>query len=98
MKTEHGNYYIFFNSDDFWKKVQYWKLRGRVWIIEPHPDYNPQLRDKDFPCVLNVDSKSMMFGVIFNFNKDKYFSDPIFVKLYNKELRKLKLKNINTYE
>lgn len=90
MKTETGNFYIFFNSEDFWKKVNFWKSKNRVWNIDSHPSYNPTIREKDFPCVLNVDDDTMMYGII-NSCSESYFSDPFFVKLYNKELRKKKI-------
>jgi hypothetical protein len=93
MKTEVGHYYIFFNIDDFWNKVNYWKSKGCTWLIESHMDYKPTLIQEDMPIVLNVDNNSMMFGRIDN-HRQRYFSNPTFVKLYNKELRKLKLKRI----
>jgi len=93
MKTKIGHYYIFFSEVEFWKKANYWKSKGRTWIQESSQWYNPTVKQINMPCVLNVDDKTMMYGVV-GFDKEKYFSDPTFVKLYNKTLRKIKLKRI----
>lgn len=93
MKTGYGFYYIFFNVNDFWKTVDYFKSEGRYWIQESHLSYNPNVNQQDMPVVLSVDDTNMMFGII-SYNKDRYFSDPEFVKFYNYELRKNKLKRI----
>lgn len=94
MKTEIGHYYVFFNIDDFWKKVNYWKSKGVFWVQESHPSYNPTLNEDDLPCVLSVDSSSMGFGKI-EPNRKKYFESKLFVKIYTSELRKYKLRKIN---
>ena len=93
MKTTIGHYYVFFDIDDFWKKVNYWKSKGIIWVHESHPDYNPILTKKDLPCVLNVDSCSMLLGII-NTHKERYFNDPFFIKIYNQSLREYKLRKI----
>ncbi len=94
MKTKYGHYYVFLDVDDFWNKVKYWKSKGYLWIQESHIDYTPKVIQNDMPVVLNVDENStMMYGVV-SFHREKYFSDPTFVKLYNKKLRELKLKRI----
>jgi len=82
MKTKIGHYYVFFDINEFWKKVNYWKSKGRVWIQENHKDYNPEVDISDLPVVLNVDSKYILHGII-NFNRHRYFSDPLFLKIYN---------------
>jgi hypothetical protein len=97
MKTKVGHYYVFFNLDDFWYKVNYWKSKGYHWIQERHMDYNPKINKNDLPVVLSVTKdgmgKTMMFGIV-EYYKEQYFSYPIFVKIYNIELRKLKLKRL----
>lgn len=94
MKTDIGHYYVFFSIEDFWKKVNYWKSKGIYWIHSNYADYNPNVTQDDLPCVLNVDKNSMLFGKI-NIYKDKYFKDELFIKIYNKELRKFKMKKLN---
>ncbi len=93
MKTKIGHYYIFFSEVEFWKKVNYWKSKGRTWIQESHENYNPKVKQEDMPCVLNVDDYYMIQGKVHS-NEKLYFSDPTFVKLYNKTLRELKIKRI----
>ena len=85
-------YQIFHVVEDFWNQVNIYKSEGYTWIQENHPNYNPDVRNTDMPVVLKADEyKTMMFGVINGFNKKSYFSDPKFVKIYNKSLRKKKL-------
>jgi hypothetical protein len=88
-------YHVFHTAEDFWKKVKMYKTSGYCWIQENHPQYDPIVTDIDMPCVLNADDKkTMMYGNI-EIHKDKYFADPKFLIMYNKSLRKLKLKKIN---
>lgn len=93
MKTNEANYYIFFSVKDFWKKVNYWKSKGRVWINNDDPKYKPKATQKEMPCVLNVDNWSMMWAQV-NADRRGFFEDPTFVELYNKTLREIKLKRI----
>ena len=89
------SYHIFHNTENFWKQAHEYKNLGYTWINEPHGKYNPIVTEKDLPVILNADDqKTMMIGVI-NYNRDRYFSDPEFVKLYNSSLRKQKLETIN---
>jgi len=94
MKTKVGHFYVFLSLDEFWEKVNYWKSKGFYWVFENHPDYNPTVEKKDLPLVLSIDSHTMGFGSAATTIRERYFSDPTFVKLYNIELRKLKLKKI----
>jgi hypothetical protein len=94
MKTEYGHYYVFLDVDEFWDTVKFWRAKGYTLIQESHVDYSPKVIQNDMPVVLNVDDNStMMYGLVW-FNRERYFSDPTFVKLYNKKLRELKLKRI----
>ena len=87
-------YHIFHTADDFWKQVKEYKKLGYTWIQENHPKYDPKVNEEDMPVVLNADhNKTIMFGII-SFYKDRYFSDPEFVKLYTQSLRKKKLQKI----
>lgn len=94
MKTKIGHYYVFFTLEDFWNKVNYWKSKKIYWVEENHPDYKPNISQYDLPCVLNVDKKYMGWGKI-ETHKERYFKIPLFVTLYTKELRKLKLRKID---
>jgi len=87
-------YHIFHNVEDFWKQVEIYKSEGYKWVQEYDPRYKPIVTEKDMPCVLNADeNETMMFSVI-EYNKDRYFADKKFVKLYQKSLREKKLKRI----
>ena len=88
MTTEVGNYYIFLNEEDFYKKVSEHIKNDYRWINGG--DYFPKIKKDDYPIVLNCSQKSMMFGIF----KDEYFSDPKFVKLYNIELQKVRKKKL----
>ena len=84
-------YHIFHNVEDFWQQVKIYKSEGYTWIDDNTIRYNPDVTQKDMPCVLNADSyKTMMFSII-EYNKKSYFSNPEFVKLYQKSLREFKL-------
>lgn len=88
-------YHIIHTAEDFWQKVKMYKTSGYSWIQDSHSKYDPRVTDVDMPCVLNADDKkTMMYGNI-EVHKNKYFSDPTFVKLYNISLRKKKLQKIN---
>lgn len=88
-------YHIFHTAKEFWKQVKIYKSQGYTWIQDSHFDYNPIVNDSHMPVVLNVDDeKTMMFGIINGIWKEKYFSDPKFIKLYNKSLRKKKLQKL----
>lgn len=93
METKIGHYYVFLSANDFWEKVNFWKNKGYYWVYENHPLYNPTVTDKDMPCILAIDSKTMGWGKV-EAHKEKYFSDPTFVLLYKQELRKKKLNRI----
>ena len=97
MKTEVGHFYVFVNSEDFWEKVKYWKSEGYYWIHESHPDYNPNITQEDMPCALSVSKDdsgpTMMHGIV-KYNRERYFANDMFVKLYKQEMRKYKLKRI----
>lgn len=87
-------YHVFHTTEDFWKQVKIYKSKGYTWIQENHPKYNPTVTDKDMPVVLNADNeKTMMFGLVSAY-KELYFKDSIFVKEYNKSLRKKKLEKL----
>lgn len=89
-------YHIFHTEKDFWNQVKIYKSNGYTWIQENHPKYDPVVNDSHMPVVLNADNqKTMMFCIINGIWKDKYFSDPIFVKSYNKSLRKKKIEKLN---
>ena len=87
MKTKIGHYYIFFTVEDFNEKFLYWKSQGRKWIND-HKD--PVLKPSQLPCVLNVDSRTMMHGIV----NDKYFTVKSFPEMYKSEFRKHQLKKI----
>jgi hypothetical protein len=91
-------YHIFHTAKEFWNQVKIYKSKGYTWVQENHPKYDPNVTDNDMPVVLNADDqKTMMFGIINGIHKKKYFSDPKFVKLYNKSLRKKKLEELNFF-
>lgn len=94
MKTDIGYYYVFFSIDDFWKKVNYWKSKGIYWINCNHADYNPNITQQDLPCVLSVDNYCMLCAKVAA-NDSFYFKNQSFIKIYNSELRKYKLKKLN---
>lgn len=87
-------YHIFHSAEDFWEQVKTYKTLGYSWIQESRSSYDPSITDIDMPCVLNADDKkTMMVGNIYA-HKERYFSDPEFVRLYNNSLRKKKLETI----
>lgn len=91
-------YYVFHAAEDFWKVVKEYKTLGYTWIQENHPLYEPTITDKDMPVVLSADdNKTLMFGII-SAHKEKYFAEPVFVKLYTSSLRKKKLEKIKMYD
>ena len=89
---QNRNYYIFFNIEEFWDKVNYYKSKNILWLCDEHVDYNPNIVQEDMPCVLSVDD-SMIYGII-STNKKTYFSNLTFMKIYNTKLREIKLKRI----
>jgi hypothetical protein len=91
-------YHIFHTTKEFWKQVKIYKSKGYTWVQESHFDYDPNVTDNDMPVVLNSDNqKTMMFGIINGPFKERYFSDPKFVKIYNNSLRKKKLEKLNFF-
>ena len=88
-------YHIFHAREDFLEQVKKYKSEGYHWIQENHSRYNPTIYESDMPIVLNADNENTMMVGIININKAKYFSNPIFVKEYNRSLRKKKLEKIN---
>jgi hypothetical protein len=94
MKTRSGHFFIIFDVDDFWEKVDYWKSKGKLWIMDYQENYSPRVCQDDMPVVLSIDNFTMMFSKIITGDENPYFSDPRFVKLYKKELRKRKFKRL----
>ena len=91
MKPE---YLIIFDLDEAKDIIKKYLADGYRWIYESSNDYMPNITASDMPIVLNADNyKTLLFGVI-SANKDRYFSEPEFVILYNKALRKKKLNRI----
>lgn len=88
MKTKVGNYYVFLRVEDFWDKVNYYKSLGRRWIAESHLDYNPIVTQDDMPVTLNIDSSSMMHGIVNN-HLDVYLKDTTYQMLYREERLKI---------
>jgi len=95
MKTKYGYYYIFFNSEDYLKKLNYYKLQEYSWVFENQPGYKPTINKEDFPIVFRSDfnSKSLDCEIIEK-HKERYFKIDSFVALYNGILRKKKLEKI----
>jgi len=91
MKTKVGHFYIFFNEHDFHSKVIEYSMKGHEWVYGGTT--LPNLDKSDYPIALNCDSSSMLFSIIENYKKE-YFNDPIFVKLYNTELQKIRKKKL----
>ena len=87
-------YHIFHNAEDFWKQVKIYKSEGYTWIQETDPRYNPVVTQEDMPCVLNVDNVKTMMHSVIKYNKEWYFADKEFVKLYQKSLREFKLNRL----
>lgn len=86
-------YYIFFEREEFLKELKLLKEDGYHWI-NAYDDWIPNLKDSEFPIVLNCDkNKTMMHSIIEN-HKEHYFSDKKFVKIYNYYLRKYKIAHL----
>jgi hypothetical protein len=103
MKTKIGWYYIFFEKEEYEKIVKSFMNGGYFWIgdnlVQTRKKRNiRKIENKDFPIVLNISEKekNMLYGII-RYNKELYFKDREFKKLYTKELRKHKLKKLLEY-
>ena len=94
MKTKIGNYYIFFNEKDFKTIYSKYILRGYSWVHGGNKF--PFIVSNDYPIVLNCDkeAKNMIYGIVAK-HKNLYFLDENFVKLYNSEIDKIRIKKIN---
>ena len=72
-----------------------YKSKGYTWIQENHPDYIPQVLEKDLPIILVADEdKTLMFGII-EYYEEQYFSNPKVLAEYNRTLRNKKLTKLN---
>lgn len=93
MEVETGNYYIFFNNEDYLRILTRYINDGYGWIFGGNTIL--PLKKEDFPVVLNCSSDDMtlMYGIVEQ-NKKQYFSDERFVKLYNEELDKIRIKKL----
>jgi len=90
-------YHIIFSVEDALHMMKKYQLDGYTWIYD-NRYYIPNLTNQDMPIVLTADAaKTLLFSII-SFNKDRYFLDPEFVKLYKKSYnifyRDIKLKRI----
>lgn len=93
IKRKYGYYYIFFNSEEYLKELNYYKSIKYNWVYENHQNYYPTI--KNYPIIFTVDikEKTMLWGDVES-HKDSYFKDKIFITLYNAILRYKKIKKL----
>jgi len=90
-------YHIFFSVEDALHMMDKYQLDGYTWIYDDNY-YIPPLKDQDMPIILLADTaKTLLFSII-SYNKERYFSDPEFMKIYKKSYnifyRDIKLKRV----
>jgi len=92
MKINGNNFYIFWNKEELYNKVEIYLSNGYRWLFLDSTF--PYIPPEKFPITLNCDSDRLMMWSEIKQHKEAYFSDENFVKLYNQELRKRKIKNL----
>jgi len=92
MKINGNDFYIFWNKEELYGKVEIYLNRGYRWLF--FESLYPYIPEEKFPITFNCDSDKFMMWAEIKRHKESYFNDENFVKLYNQELRKRKIKNL----